>query len=301
MPDVAIALDAGGTKLLGGLVTRDGRVLVREQVPTPRDGGRCDPALSALRALASRLRDRAGSGGHPVAAVGLGIAEYVRDGSLTSAEVFSWSAQPRELLSGLGGPVIVEADVRCAALAEASARGAPGKESMLYLSWGTGLSSTLVLDGRCVSGRRGEALALGEWPVPAAVDAQWPGNLERYASGLGMAERYADRTGQERSGAEVSRLALAGDPDAEAVVASGAAAVAHAVAALVLVLDPDVVVLGGGVGTGGGPVPARVRAALPRLLARPGAPEVEPALAGGDAGLLGAAHVAWQAAGAGGR
>jgi glucokinase len=300
MPDVALALDAGGTKLLGGLVTRDGTVLARDQVPTPRAGDRCDPDLSALRAQASRLRDLAGRDGHRVTAVGLGIAEYVRDGALTSAEVFSWSVQPWDLLSGLGGPVAVEADVRCAALAEASARGAAGKGSLLYLSWGTGLSSALVLDGRCVAGRRGEALALGEWPVPAAVDPGWHGNLERYASGLAMAERYAASTGRAVTGAEVARRARAGESDADAVVASAAAAVAHAVAALVLVLDPDLVVLGGGVGTGD-ELLARVRTTLAGLLTRPGAPEVEAALAGSDAGLLGAAQVAWQARGAVGR
>ena len=299
MPEVALALDAGGTKLLGGLVTRAGTVLAREQVSTPRDGGRCDPDLSALRSLAVRLHDRAGRDGHRVTAVGLGIAEYVRAGLLTSAEVFAWSAQPRDLLSGLGGPVAVDADVRCAALAEASARGADGKGSLLYVSWGTGLSSTLVLDGRCVPGRRGEALALGEWPVPSAVDARWSGNLERYASGLGLAERYAAGTGRASSGAEVARLARAGDPAADAVVVTAAAAVAHAVAALVLVLDPDVVVLGGGVGTGEGPLPGRVRACVPGLLARPGAPRIEPAVAGADAGLRGAALVAWEAAGRG--
>jgi glucokinase len=268
MTDVALAIDAGGTKLLGGLVARDGAVVLREQVATPRDDRGCDPGLEALVALAHRLHRRATDDGHRVVGVGLGMPEYVHDGALTSAEVFAWTRQPGEVLAGLGLPVTVESDVRCAALAEAASRA--GVSPLLYVSWGTGLSSTLVVEDRCLSGRRGEAIALGEWPVAAAVDAAWPGNLESYASGRGISVR-----GDEAGAAE---------------------AVAHAVAALVQVLDPEVVVLGGGIGTSGGPLPAGVRDAVPGLLARPCPPPVEPSRAGADAGLLGAALVAWESA-----
>jgi glucokinase len=268
MADVALAVDAGGTKLLAGLVARDGTVVLREQVPTPRDDRGCDPDLETLIALAHRLHARATNDGHRVVGVGLGMPEYVRDGVLTSVEVFAWSRQPGEVLAGLGVPVTVESDVRCAALAEAAARA--GASPLLYVSWGTGLSSTLVVDGRCLAGRRGEAIALGEWPVAAAVDPAWPGNLESYASGRGIAMR-----GDEAGAVE---------------------AVAHAVAALVQVLDPELVVLGGGIGTSGGALPNGVRDAVPGLLARASPPPVVPARAGADAGLLGAALVAWESA-----
>ena len=297
MNDVVNALDAGGTKLLGGLLTRDGEVLDRDQVATPRASGGCDPDLTMLCALASRLGRRAAASGLSVRGVGLGIAEYVRDGLVTSAEVFDWRAQPRDLLSPLvdDGVVGVDADVRCAAAAEAAVRREAERDSMLYVSWGTGLSSTLVIDGSCVAGTRGEALALGEWSVDRRVDPTWTGNLERFASGLGVAERYAARTTRAATGAELDRLAEEGDADARLVLESAADAVAQAVAAMVLVLDPAVVVLGGGVGTGAGILPTRVRAALPLMLARPDAPPVEPARAGADAGLVGAGLLAWQA------
>ena len=296
MTDVVLALDAGGTKLLGGLVTRDGGVLHRDEVATPRVAGRCDPGLAALRGLAGRLLGRAEATGHGVLATGLGIAEFVRDGRVTSAEVFDWRVQPRDLLGALaGGAVAVEADVRCAASAEAAARGLTDRGSMLYVSWGTGLSSTLVLDGQCVTGSRGEALALGEWPVDARTAPAWTDSLERFASGLGIAERYTQRTSLAVTGLEVARRAAADDADALDVVKTAADAVARALSSLVQVLDPDLVVLGGGIGAGGGGLPARVRQELPRILTRPGTPDVQPARAGADAGLLGAALSAWEA------
>jgi glucokinase len=229
--------------------------------------------------------------------LGLGIAEFVRDGELTSAEVFAWRVQPRDLLADAagGGVVAVEADVRCAATAEAAVRRTGDSDPMLYVSWGTGLSCTLVVAGRCLAGNRGEALALGAWPVDARVDPAWVGNLEGYASGLGIAARYAAHTSRVVPGAEVARRAGDDDVDARFVVESAAEAVARAVAALVLVVDPAVVVLGGGVGMGTGPLSERVQQSVPGMLARPAAPPVEQARAGADAGMVGAGLVAWRA------
>ena len=177
--DVVLAIDAGGTKLLGGLVTGDGEVLATDEVPTPRRPEGCDPGLRALAELAARLSDTARpprtTGSSPSAS---GFPEYVRDDAVTSAEVFAWDRQPAEVL----------ADVRARRPGDRRGRrtlrgrgGGAGQvdagpgSSLFYVSWGTGLSSSLVLGGTPLPGRRGEALALGEWPVPAAVDSRVAG------------------------------------------------------------------------------------------------------------------------------
>jgi glucokinase len=296
--DVAVGLDVGGTKLLGGLVDASGEVLVRREVPTPRSPRGCDPGLVALSSLARELRRDAESAGHAVRAVGLGFAEYVAGDRLTSSEVFAWDRQPAALVAQIwsGVPVVVDADVRCAARAESRRRALPSTGSMLYVSWGTGLSSTLVLGDTCLAGSRGEALALGEWGVAAAVDPSWPGNLESYASGRALGLRYETATSSAATGAEVEARSERGDEVAARIIASAASALARALRDCVLLLDPDVVVLGGGIGTSAGPLPTLVGDALPGLLRRPRPPRVEPALAGAEAGLVGAGLSAWRAA-----
>jgi hypothetical protein len=121
--DVILAYDVGGTKLLGGLVTADGVVALRRQVPTPRDATGCDPGLAAFAGLAADLVADAGREGLNVVAAGVGFAEYVHDDRPTSSEVFVWDRQPADLLAEVlpERPVAVEADVRCA-VAEAVAR-----------------------------------------------------------------------------------------------------------------------------------------------------------------------------------
>ena len=161
--DVVLAVDAGGTKYLGGVVDHAGNVPYEREVQTTLSGDRRDPGLATLRDLFRSLREYAFAAGDRVCGLVVGVPEYVRDGRLTSAEVLAWSAQPIDLLTGdfPDLPVLVEADVRCAAYAEARI-GWPESSNLLYVSWGTGLSSTLVVDGRCVAGRRGPPIALGE-------------------------------------------------------------------------------------------------------------------------------------------
>ena len=300
--DVVLAVDAGGTKYLGGVVDRAGNVSYEREVPTPRSGGRGDPDLATLRDLFDVLREQAVEDGRHVCGLGVGVPEYVGDGRLTSAEVLAWSTQPTDLL-GVdfpGVPVLVEADVRCAAYAEART-GWPESHTLLYVSWGTGLSSTLVVDGRCVAGHRGEAIALGELGVVAAVDPNWKGNLEDFASGLGLGARFAERTGRPATGRAVADLAGHGDPDARLVLESAARAVGHALRDCTSLLDPAVIVLGGGIGSGGGELPRLVAELLPALLTRPEPPTVVPARLGARAGLLGAGLLGWERVGGEGR
>ena len=163
------------------------------------------------------------------------------------------------------------------------------------MSWGTGISSTLVVGGESLIGRRGEAIALGEFDVASAVDAQWTGNLEAYASGLGVELRYAGVDGAgDLDCSKITAMAAAGQRDALRIVASAASAVAHALGACVAVLDPDLVVLGGGIGCSDSLLPRLAAEELATLLTRPNPPGVVPASLGARAGLLGAALLAWQ-------
>ncbi|MCG5213786.1 ROK family protein [Streptosporangium sp. KLBMP 9127] len=285
--DVLLGIDVGGTKVLGALVHRDGTVRETWSLPS-RDERGADPGSEVTLRVAAELAARAGAAGLTITAVGAGFPEYISAGRLTSDEVVAWREQPGDLLARLlpGIPVVIESDVRCGALAEARLGAGAGLRSVLYISWGTGLSHTLVLDGVCVAGRRGEAIALGELGVPSVVDPGWRGNLERYASGQGMAERYTAATGVPVAGARE----LPGDSTARAVADSAGRALGTVADWLVSLLDPDLVVLGGGLGTSGAEVTRTAARRFAELTARrPLGPRMVTATLGPDAGVIGAA------------
>lgn len=291
------ALDVGGTKIAAGLVTADGALLHRRELPTTTDaeGGLRDPGLAGTARAARALLDDAARLGVTVTALGAGFPEYVdTDGMLTSREVLAWDVQPATVLAAEaapGLPVAVGSDVRCGALGEAQYGVGRGLPDFFYVSLGTGLSSTLVLDGRPLAGRRGEAIALGEWEVPASVDPDWHGNLEQYCSGRGIGARRTACGGSPVPGArEVTSLARSGDLAAARVLTTAGQALGTVLGQLVRVLDPSAIVLGGGLGTGDGPLHTALREAYAHTTrTRPAPPPIHRAALGPDAGLIGAA------------
>ena len=284
MTAVAVALDAGGSKIAGGLVTPDGEVSAQRRVTTAGNG------VEQAAALARELGASADAEGLEVAGVGAGFPEYVDPaGRLTSHEVLTWRAQPGELLAGAvpGVPVRVESDVRCGAIAEARLGAGRGLDSLLYFTLGTGLSSALVLDGHPHAGHRGEAIALGE--LDAGVPG-WPGNLEDHCSGRGVCERYEALTGVRVDDARaLMQLAADGDDAAAALLESAGVSLGNAIGGLVAVLDPAAVVLGGGLGSAAGPLRAELdRVYTARVERRPSPPPIVTARLGPRAGLVGA-------------
>jgi glucokinase len=275
------AFDVGGTKVAAALFDEDGMVWRSTQATRGPATAR-DPGSRVLRALAEEL---AGQAAGPVTAVGVGFCEYVDRGRLTSREVIAWDEQPADWLASVfpDAAVRVESDVRCGLLAEL-ANGTAGEGSVLFVSWGTGLSSALAIGGQVWSGARGRAIALGELAVLGAA------SLEAYASGDGMAARYARLTGAVGTTArQIMEAADAGDETAALVADSAGASLADALAGLVHVLDPEVVVLGGGLGAA---VDSRASRALrSRWAARHLDTELVPAALGADGPLIGAALV----------
>ncbi|GAA1869336.1 ROK family protein [Asanoa iriomotensis] len=272
-----LALDLGATNLRGALVDRDA-ILRRETIPTKsvtlHDG--------LERLVTGLLRV-------PIAGVGVGVPEYVNQGTVTSAEVLDWTpdtaARVERLVARLTGgpvPVFVEADVRCAASAEHSRLDRPDRMSLLYVSWGSGVSSTLVLPGgACWAGARGEALALGEWRD------ERDRRLEDVASGHGIERAYAG--GGDIDAIEIHRRALDGDTFARDLFETAGLTLATAIRHLVDVLDPHAVVLGGGLGVTEHLGQTALHTRLASGWRRRVAPPVLPARTGADAGLFGAA------------
>ncbi len=260
----AVGIDVGGTKVAAGLVDiATGAVVERRLVPTgPERGG------AAVLADCARLAAELGDGRLPV---GIALCELVDlDGRPVSGDTLDWRGLDVE--AEIGGPrVVLESDVRAAALAEARFGAGAGASPFLFVVVGTGASACLVVDGRPYAGARGEALVLGAPPV------------ELLASGPALARA----AGLERAEDVV------GDPAHATLVDDAAAALGAVLAVLANALDPSLVVLGGGLGA----EPAfrvRVERALRERLAYPRTPPL-PLVAsslGADGGVVGAALVA---------
>jgi glucokinase len=262
---LAVGLDIGGTKILGGVVDIiQGRVIRSRRIPTePKRGG-----AAVLACAVSLAEDLAAN---KPATVGIGICELVsREGKLNSGVTIDWRDLDLSVAFGSIGPTRIDSDVRVAALAESRFGAAKDQRDFLYITIGSGISHCLVVDGIPYTGANGEAIVVGAPPV------------EALASGPALAAR---------AGVPRAEDALAA-PAYAATIAEAANALGMAVAGLVNSLDPALVVFGGGLGLRDDYRNAVARAAIPLIERDPRRlPAMVPARTGLHAGVIGAALV----------
>jgi glucokinase len=260
-----------------------------------------DAVLADVLALVEELAHPAGSSAAAAGAIGVGVCELVdRSGAAVSANCIDWTrAQVVERLSRVA-PATLEADVRAAALAEALFGSGRGLRSFLYTTIGTGISCSLVLDGKPYLGARGLTGTLASTPLPCAdksASQAPPPTLEELASGPGLVAHWNRTAGGRAVRAEdVLAAAAAGDSLAVETVETGAEALGAALGMLVSTLDPEAVIVGGGLGLSGGLFGARLEDSTRRHIWSPlqrGLPILR-AATGTHAGVIGAAAAAWQ-------
>lgn len=256
---VAIGIDIGATKVLGGLVNvTTGEVLHSDEIPAlPRRDA--EVVLDDIVELAARIKNVAERDALPVHGLGVGIAEIVDpSGNITTRETFDWLELPvSERFSEIMTPFVMEADVRAAARAEARFGAGHGLASFAYVTIGSGISSCLVLDGKPLIGNTGCAIVLTSATTQEhclVCGETYEFCLEAYASGLGMTRRYAEAVSREVTRAEeVFDAAAASDAVAVDIIKTAASALGKNVAQLVNLLDPAAIVIGGGLGLAPGP------------------------------------------------
>ena len=276
-----LAFDIGGTKLAAALVSGEGRILVRGQCPTPRTDDP-DEVLAALLALADGLGP--GAAAAEVCGIGSGGPMSAGGETLSPVHIPAWREFPlrRRMEEATGVAVFVDNDAKAVALAEGWVGAATGVGAYIGMVVSTGIGGGIVLDGRLLEGRSGNAGHIGHVIVE-------PGGRACFCGGRGCLEG-------EASGRAIE--AVTGRPPAEApaaVVARTGTLVGRAVASVANLLDLGLAVVAGSVALGfGAPFFAAAQAeidALARLDFSRGA-LVRPAGLGGDAPLVGAAAVA---------
>jgi glucokinase len=257
--------------------------------------------LADTLTLARRLQTRAANLDASIHGIGIGIAELVDlQGEITSEHVIKWRTLPiKESISQIA-PAFIESDARAPALAEALFGAGKAFRNFVYLSVGTGISYSLVLDGQPYAGAHGHALMLASGPLTSECEncgAVQDQVLEEFAGGPALVLRYNQRSGASLTTAqEVVAAAASGDKIAVQIVSSAGAALGNSVGFLINVLDPEAVIVGGGLGLAGGlywdsfvvstrkHIWSGVSRDLPIIRAELGA----------DAGILGAAATVWK-------
>lgn len=291
MSDSVVAIDVGGTTVKGARYDADATREAHRSVPTPTD-----PA-AVVDSIAALIESLIEPGTVSVGVVVPGVVDPVAGVARYAANLGWRDVALGSLLSArLSRRVAIDHDVTAATRTVSGAN--PSVGSLLFVSIGTGIAAGYAVDGTVWRGASGQAGELGHTcvvPDGELCACGQLGCLEVYASGAGIARRYRAAGGETGLGTGDIVLRLSGDPVAAQVWSEAVQALGSALATAVLLLDPALIVIGGGVAQAGSALLDPVRPELSRRLQWRSAPDIRTAPV--DAGLRGAARLAWDSVG----
>lgn len=310
---LSIGVDVGGTKVLGGVVDADGKILERSRRDTPKQGG---AALSdAIADVISELAVK-----HSVATVGICAAGFVssdRKTMLATPNISGWNGVDlqAEIGNRTGLHVIIENDANAAAWGEARHGAGIGEDHLMMLTIGTGIGGGIVVNGEIYRGAFGTAAEFGHLrvlPEGHLCGCGERGCFEQYASGNALMRHACesisatpdmahnllargDGTIAGLTGQHITEAAREGDAVALAAFNTTGQWLGAGIATLSVILDPALVVIGGGVIDAGEILLKPTREAVDRYMPFAGkhpTPRIIAAELGNDAGLVGVADLA---------
>ncbi|MBM3215673.1 ROK family protein [Candidatus Poribacteria bacterium] len=317
----ALAVDLGGTYIKAGLVAQDGTMTHTRQVRTSADAGgavvgsQIAEVARAIFAESALRRDIVGIGlGSPgLISADTGVIHF-------SPNFEGWTdipladyvkAELRELSSL---PVFLENDVNAMTLGELTFGAGKGCRYLVGMTLGTGVGGGVVIDGKVYHGKTNMAGEIGHMTVLPDGRQCGCGNFGCLEAMVGTAG-LIERTRAKMSAGARSRLlaniddltprmiadaAKEGDGVALDIFAETGRYIGIILGSIANLLNPEMAVIGGGISAAGEEILFRhIRdEARRRAMDTPAdTMRIVPAALGNDAGMAGAATLAFQAAG----
>lgn len=292
LPPHVLGIDLGGTAIKLGRFTQTGTCVQSFSIATPQPATPEAVLLAMVAAIAEIDPD------HQAVAIGVGTpgpADATGRIARVAINLAGWQDVPLAdwLEAKTGRPTIIANDANCAGLGEAWLGAGRSFRHLILLTLGTGVGGAIILDGKLFVGHHGTAGELGLItlnPEGPPCNSGNRGSLEQYAS----VQAIRRRTGLEPE--VLGAKARAGDPEALAFWQRYGQDLGAGLASLIYVLTPEAIVIGGGVSASAEFFFPALQAEIEtRVLpsSREGL-QLLPAELGNQAGMVGAAKLAWQ-------
>lgn len=290
-----IGVDLGGTKILAAIVDREGTPHERVVRPTPT--GSQEEVLRGLEDAVEALRD------DTIAAIGFGVPsriDHAGGRAIGSVNIPLDGFPLRDRMRDrFGLPVGLENDGNAATFAEWRHGAGRGADDLAMLTLGTGVGGGVVFGGNLYRGwaELGHLVVLAGGP-PCQGICTGHGHLESLVSGHAADGVAREVLGEGTTARDLVERGHAGDEAAVEALASIGRLLGAGIGSIVNVFGVELVLVGGGFGSAAGDLllgPALEVARVESLTPARGRLRIVPAALGSDAGVLGAALVAFEA------
>ncbi len=318
MATCCVGIDLGGTFIKFGILDEQRRRVGDVfQVETP-SGKTIDPVIEAMVSGAQQAIANAGLDPADVRGVGIGSPGPL---SMSKGIVYDSPNIPgmknvplrQRIADGLGIPAALENDANAAALGEYLCGAGMGCQVMVLLTLGTGLGGGVVIDGKVLHGDHEIGAEIGHMmivPDGLLCGCGQRGCIEQYCSATFMAQRAERRIREAPNGSCLEAVLIAnkeltakdinearrdGDALAAEIWDQTCRYLAMGCVNLARILDADRIVLAGGMTKAGDDLLQPVREHYRQLHWKLTDPQTQIVVAelGNDAGVIGAAGVAW--------
>ena len=307
-----VGVDIGGTTIKVGVVDEDFQIVKRCAVDTPDT---FEKSMKATADAVLKTLDEMGLDINDFPCVGIGTPGSISadTGRLVFSNNTNWKDVPmaEELGKYIPVPVLIGNDANCAIIGETVAGAAKGRKNVIMLTLGTGVGGGIIIGGKLFAGGDGVGAELGHMPIQHdgyMCTCGIPGCLEAYASATALIRQTKEaiaahpesamndwvKENGEVNGRCAFDCAKAGDKVANDVVDNYVSYIANGIGGLVNIFRPEVVLIGGGISNSGDFLMDRIKAQLPKYTFAydiVGFPQIERAMLGNDAGIIGAAYL----------
>lgn len=294
---VRIGIDIGGTDTKIGLVDVHNKLLDSVCIPTKAERP-ADEVIRTVAETALSILDKNGIAMEQCVGVGIGVPGTVdrKKGIVRYSNNIRWEDVPlvKEMSTYLPIPVEIANDADCAALGETIAGAGKECSDVVMITLGTGVGGGVVLDGEIYEGRGIGGSELGHMVIvengePCTCGRR--GCLEAYASATALKREAKRASKKELIPSEIFALAKQGDPAMKEVVEIYIRRLGLGIVNIVNIFRPQLVLLGGGISGQGESLLVPLRRILREECfggERGDVPEIEEAVLGNNAGIIGA-------------
>jgi glucokinase len=312
-PDLALAVDIGGTQIKAGVIRDDGTILALQRLDTPATASP-DAVVCLLLALLGDLSAETGTPIDRMAGIGISIAAFITAQGLVTATAHlsrAWIGFDlrARLAQDLPANYYFALDTPAPALGEAYFGAGKDADDFVYMTVSTGIGAGIIANGRYFVGGLGWAGGVGHIIVDETSERVCGGCgnhgcLETFAARQGIVASAAEairlypesRLASLAAGAEltprlVCEAAAAGDPAAIEVFARAGHYLGIGLTNLIDIVSPSRVVVGGGIALAGDLLlePARAVVRERAFPPRNREAQIVPAALGDLSGMYGAA------------